>query len=237
MDINDILEKINQYFPTLPEQYLKDYLEKVQNTVINCYEKEEYQMAHFNIYLLFMTYIYLVVYQTRTLAPKDHLLVIEYIRTYNNREKDLSNIEKIFEYSEVPDSEILKMLSLIGIDKATIGQYKGASKNRDPMAHATGYYVIKDRDDFESKTSTLLDYFEKINNKLLAAFKSYYLYFINQEIDLKKFVQTGLFEKLYITNSEYKLLKNIKIKKLGEDVKKIHSQVLENIVETIDEAV
>ena len=35
----------------------------------------------------------------------------------------------------------------------------------------------------------------------------------SKEIDLKKFVQTGLFEKLYITNSEYKLLKNIKIKK------------------------
>lgn len=42
MDINDILEKISQYFPISPEQYLKDYVEKVQKTIINCYETEEY---------------------------------------------------------------------------------------------------------------------------------------------------------------------------------------------------
>lgn len=229
MNIEDILEQINQYFPVLPEQYLQDYVEKVQNTILNCYEKEEYQMAHFNIYLLFISYIYLVVYQTRTLNPKEYTLVIEYIRTYNNHNKDLRNINKIFDYSEVPDSEILKMLALIDIDKATIGKYKGASKNRDPMAHATGYYVINNQDEFESKTSILLDYFEQINNKLIIKFKDYYLYHISCENDMKQFVQIYLFEKLVITKSEYNFLRGMRIKKLDVETKKRHSEVLDNI--------
>ena len=235
MDIYEILEKINQYFPVSPEQYIKDYVDKVQKTILNCYEKEEYQTAHFHIYLLFMTYIYLVVYQTRTLYPKEHLLVIEYIRTYNNHDKDLYNIDKIFDYSKVLDSEILKVLALIDIDKSMIGKYKGASKNRDPMAHATGYYVINTQDEFETKTSILLDYFEEINNKLLHVFKDYYLSAITEEVNVDNFVKIYLFEKLNMTNSEYGFLENMKTKKLGENIIERHSEVLENILSNLCE--
>lgn len=232
MDINDVLEKIDQYFPISPEQYLKDYVEKVQRTIINCYETEEYQMAHFNIYLLFMTYIYLVVYQTRTLNPQDHMLIIDYIRTYNNRDKDLINIDNIFAYSEVPDGEILKMLSLINVNKSTVGQYRGASKNRDPMAHATGYYVINDQYDFESKTATLLNYFEEINNKLILKFKEFYMHFINKEINAEQFAQLVLFEELSISYSEYQFLRKLKINKFDENAKIQHIEILKNISET-----
>lgn len=152
MDVNEILERINQYFPIAPEQYIKDYIEKLQNTILNCYEKEEYQMAYFNTYLLFMTYIYIVIYQISMLKSKEYSLVSEYIRAYNGKNKDLNNIENIFEYSEIPDKEILKLLAIIDIDKATIGKYKGATENRDPMAHATGYYVINTLEEFEIKT-------------------------------------------------------------------------------------
>ncbi len=174
----EILDEVRRIYDYLPseemDRELYEYVSKVYNTVENNLEKEEYQVVYFNIHLMFMTYIYNIVWQIFKLIPERYSDAVIYMRAYNGKKVDLLEIEKVFEYSEIPDKDILKILKLIGMDGGQVTSINELFSIRDLMAHATGKILVENIIVLQDYLKQYIKYIETVHEKMKPLISKWY---------------------------------------------------------------
>jgi hypothetical protein len=170
------LKEILNYLPisAADKEDVSRYLQNITNLVTVNYKYEQYQFAYFGLHLLYMTYIYFTVWKISKVIPKRCEDATVFARAYNGRAFNLLNVESIFEYSLVPEKELPKIFSLIGLDGGQIGTISGLVDVRNDMAHATGKFEIPNDMEFESKANSICVSMRNIHKCMANQIKAWY---------------------------------------------------------------
>lgn len=144
IDYVDFVDKLLAFFPVDKVDWAAgtydQYLFDLQKTVMDNYEKGNYQVSYFYAHLIFMSYVYYSVERTYQFKPDRTKDVFYPINAYRGRE-DKPNIEtyqSIYEFSKIPEKEIFKVFYIMGMDEMEIKALSSYISNRDDYAHATG---------------------------------------------------------------------------------------------------
>lgn len=119
------------------DQYLYD----LQKTVVDNYEKGNYQVSYFYAHLIFMSYVYYCVekaYQFQPERLKDIFYPLNAYRGKEGKKPSLDSYKSIYDFSLFPEKDIFKIFHVIGMDDALIKDFASYINNRDDFAHATG---------------------------------------------------------------------------------------------------
>lgn len=133
-----------EYFPTdkvdIGSGTYDQYLYDLEKTVVDNYEKGNYQVSFFYAHLIFMSYTYYCVDHAYQINPERMKDIFYPINAYGGR-RDKPDIERhtsVYDFSKIPEKEIFKVFRVLEMEDEKI---KGLSKyisDRDDYAHATG---------------------------------------------------------------------------------------------------
>lgn len=138
------LIQLMEYFPTdkvdigsgTYDQYLYDLLK----TVVDNYEKGNYQVSFFYAHLIFMSYTYYCVDHAFQINPERMKDIFYPINAYNGK-ADKPNIENhtsVYDFSKIPEKEIFKVFRALEMEDEKIKALSKYISDRDDYAHATG---------------------------------------------------------------------------------------------------
>lgn len=118
------------------DQYLFD----LQKTVIDNYEKGNYQVSYFYAHLIFMSHVYYCVERAYHLRPERMKDIFYPINSYRGREDkpDIEHYRSVYEFSKIPEKEIFKVFRIMEMDDQQIKDMSSYISSRDNFAHATG---------------------------------------------------------------------------------------------------
>lgn len=143
LDVSFLMELLN-YFP-MEKVYIAmgsydQYLYDLQKTVIDNYEKGNYQVSYFYAHLIFMSYVYYCVERAYHLRPERMKDVFYPINSYRGRDDkpDIENYRSIYEFSKIPEKDIFKVFRIMGMEDQQIRNMSSYISGRDDFAHATG---------------------------------------------------------------------------------------------------
>lgn len=120
----------------MTDQYLYD----LEKTVVDNYEKGNYQVSFFYAHLVFMSYVYYSVEHALLISPGRVKDVYYSLRSYNGRDDkpDLDSYESVYGFSKIPEKDIFKVFHVIGMDEQSITDRVKYINRRDQYAHAAG---------------------------------------------------------------------------------------------------
>ena len=106
------------------------------------------------MYLLYMTYIYCTVWKISRISPERYKDAVLFARPYESQrgKLDLTQIKSIFEYSHIPEKDLPKIFSIIGLNDGQIGIICDLVDTRNNMAHASGKFEILTEDLFGKRS-------------------------------------------------------------------------------------
>ena len=138
------LIQLMEYFPTdkvdigsgTYDQYLYDLLK----TVVDNYEKGNYQVSFFYAHHIFMSYVYYCVENAFSLCPDRVRDVYYSLRSYNGRDDkpSIDRYKSVYEFSKIPEKDIFKIFHVIGMSDQSISDRASYINRRDQYAHAAG---------------------------------------------------------------------------------------------------
>ena len=145
IDYPEFVDELLTFFPLnkvdwragIYDQYLYD----LQKTVVDNYEKGNYQVSYFYAHLIFMSYVYYCVEKAYQLQPdrlKDVFYPLNAYRGKESKKPSLDNYKSVYDFSLFPEKDIFKIFHVIGMDDALIKNFAQYINNRDDFAHATG---------------------------------------------------------------------------------------------------
>ena len=145
IDYSEFVDELLTFFPLnkvdwragIYDQYLYD----LQKTVVDNYEKGNYQVSYFYAHLIFMSYVYYCVEKAYQLQPdrlKDVFYPLNAYRGKESKKPSLDNYKSVYDFSLFPEKDIFKIFHVIGMDDALIKNFAQYINNRDDFAHATG---------------------------------------------------------------------------------------------------
>ena len=138
------LVRLLEYFPTdkvdVGSGTYDQYLYDLEKTVVDNYEKGNYQVSFFYAHLIFMSYTYYCVdhaFQTNPGRMKD---LFYPINAYNGKKDkpDIENHASVYDFSKIPEKEIFKVFRALEMEDETIKALSKYISDRDDYAHATG---------------------------------------------------------------------------------------------------
>lgn len=145
IDYPEFVDELLAFFPLnkvdwragIYDQYLYD----LQKTVVDNYEKGNYQVSYFYAHLIFMSYVYYCVekaYQFQPERLKDVFYPLNSYRGKESKKPSLDSYKSVYDFSLFPEKDIFKIFHVIGMDDALIKNFAQYINNRDDFAHATG---------------------------------------------------------------------------------------------------
>lgn len=157
-----------EYLPINPEdsEDITAYISNLSNVVAVNYHYEQFQFSYFGIHLMYMTYLYCAVAKVSTLCNPRYLDVGSFAKPYPGKKIDIGNIKSIFDYSKMMEAEIGRFFRAIDLDKDYIKAIKEIVQFRNNMAHASGQFEIKTRDDFNDHVLSILTSIQNIHDAL-----------------------------------------------------------------------
>lgn len=138
------LVRLLEYFPTdkvdIGNESYDQYLYDLEKTVVDNYEKGNYQVSFFYAHLVFMSYVYYSVEHALLISPGRVKDVYYSLRSYNGRDDkpDLDSYESVYGFSKIPEKDIFKVFHVIGMDEQSITDRVKYINRRDQYAHAAG---------------------------------------------------------------------------------------------------
>lgn len=138
------LVRLLEYFPTdkvdIGSGTYDQYLYDLEKTVVDNYEKGNYQVSFFYAHLIFMSYTYYCVdhaFQTNPGRMKD---LFYPINAYNGKtdKPDIENHASVYDFSKIPEKEIFKVFRALEMEDEKIKALSKYISDRDDYAHATG---------------------------------------------------------------------------------------------------
>lgn len=138
------LVRLLEYFPTdkvdIGSGTYDQYLYDLEKTVVDNYEKGNYQVSFFYAHLIFMSYVYYSVEHALLINPGRVKDVYYSLRSYNGRDDkpDLDSYDSVYGFSKIPEKDIFKVFHVIGMDEQSIMERVKYINRRDQYAHAAG---------------------------------------------------------------------------------------------------
>lgn len=120
------LVRLLEYFPTdkvdVGSGTYDQYLYDLEKTVVDNYEKGNYQVSFFYAHLIFMSYTYYCVdhaFQTNPGRMKD---LFYPINAYNGKtdKPDIENHASVYDFSKIPEKEIFKVFRALEMEDEKI---------------------------------------------------------------------------------------------------------------------
>ena len=133
-----------EYFPTdkvdIGSGTYDQYLYDLEKTVVDNYEKGNYQVSFFYAHLIFMSYTYYCVDHAYQINPERMKDIFYPINAYGGR-RDKPDIERhtsVYDFSKIPEKEIFKVFRVLEMEDEKIKALSKYISDRDDYAHATG---------------------------------------------------------------------------------------------------
>lgn len=106
------MEEILKYMPIDPvdTEDINSYIQNIVNLIAVNYKYSQYQFAYFGFHLLYMTYIYCTTWKISKINPERYNDAVLFARPYEGKKIDLRNVESVFEYSNMPEKDLPKIL-------------------------------------------------------------------------------------------------------------------------------
>lgn len=172
------LREIQSFLPIDPldEEDVNNYIQNILNLIAVNYKYDQYQFAYFGVHLLFMTYIYCTAWKIGQIEPNRYNDAIVFARAYNGREKELNIVDSdsIFSYSLMPEKDIAKLFSIIGLDDSQIKVAGNLVDMRNELAHATGKFEILTEEIFDAKSSSIISSMKNIHKCMDKPIRKWY---------------------------------------------------------------
>ncbi len=191
---DEIVKQFEKYLPSNDEA-VNTFVKAKCKIIKLAIEHEHYDNAYFNLYFLFMVFVYNCVWKiSRSSKYKQRFTETSiFLEAYKGKSQkkttdvtendndnnminiDFCNVESIFDYSRIPDKNIIKILTLIGFEKSFIQSIDAAINLRNNMAHATNENVIVDKDVFGRYVNDLKNFMKRINEAMKPLIQHWYL--------------------------------------------------------------
>lgn len=171
------LQEVLEFLPIEPdEENINDYIRNITDLIDINYKFGQFQFAYFGLHLLYMTYIYCTAWKAGQIEPQRYRDAIIFARAYNGREKELKleDADSVFAYSLIPETEIVKLFSIIDMDKSQFSSVSLLVKTRNNMAHASGKFEILTEDSFGAKMESILNSMKAIHRAMEQPIRKWY---------------------------------------------------------------
>lgn len=165
--------EIWDYLP-IEDLEVKDYVDPLFKSASVTFERGEYQFSYFALHLIFMTYIYTAVWKIGQYYREKYHDCLLFVRPYNGSKVNFKDIKSVFDFSDLPEKDILEFFTLIGVDKSYIGQIKKLIDTRNQMAHATGKFQITSEIEFNEAIRELLSVSQNLQANLNLTIRKWY---------------------------------------------------------------
>ncbi len=246
----DFVDDLMSYFPMTKvntqagtyDQYLQD----LRKTVVDNYDKNNYQVAYFYAHLIFMSYIYYSVELAYRFLPQKTKDQYDMINAYSgNNKPNIADTPNVYSFSKIPEKEIFKVFYAIGMDVQYIQQLSSYVKERDDYAHATGKGNIDD-DAFKTNIKTVKRNMGTVHKLFQPYIKDKYIAFLIDKCELShETVEMAISDYIVDENFSYQdidYLCNLGISNIRNEndifkskyslVRKVHCAFIEHCIET-----
>lgn len=178
----EYVDELMSYFPLTKVDEkagtIDQYLFDLRKTVIDNYEKGNYQVSYFYAHLIFMSYVYYSVDLAYKYLPDKLKDQYDLINSYSTRNKpNIVTNTNVYLFSNIPEKEIFKVFYAIGMDVQYIQQLISYISERDQYAHATGKGNI-DVKTFETYIDTIKKNMGTIHQLFHKHIKEHYTAFL-----------------------------------------------------------
>ncbi len=189
-----------EYFPTdkvdigsgTYDQYLYDLLK----TVVDNYEKGNYQVSFFYAHLIFMSYVYYCVDRAYQLHPDRMKDIYFAVNAYSGR-KDKPKIEdhaSVYDFSKIPEKEIFKVFRAMDMADDDIKALSKYISDRDDYAHATGSGNISE-EALKQNIRTISKHMETLHEVFKSSIKDLYVQYLLDNYNAEYVdIQDGLYD-------------------------------------------
>ena len=259
IDPPDFLNNLMGYFPMDKVAWAAGtydpYLYDLHKTVMDNYEKGNYQVSYFYAHLIFMSFVYYCVeraYQLEENRMKDVYYPLTAYRTQDEDGKkhgkpDIENYNNVYEFSRIPEKDIVKVFRVMGMEDQRIKGLSGYISNRDDYAHATGKGNISE-DALTQNVRTISKHMDSLHSVFLLPVKDSYVKFLidNCEMEYSIFqesVNDFISESTFSVN-DVKYLCGLGISGIRDEneefkvkyrfIKKAHCAFIEYCIENLD---
>ena len=173
--------EIFEYLPLLyQDESEREYVETLFKAFQLSYENKLYQFAYLQYHMIFMVCIYFLILKIVQAYPRQFEDAIFYL--LKDRAKDLrskNNTKQITVYQEgkpieanalyfgsfaaIGESDVLRLLQIIGVDSDLLGELKYQVEERNKYAHANGNMIITSEKTISEKISKYLNLVERVS--------------------------------------------------------------------------
>ena len=194
------LIQLMEYFPTdkvdVGTGTYDPYLYDLLKTVVDNYEKGNYQVSFFYAHLIFMSYVYYCVDRAYQLHPERMKDIYYAISSYHGgKDKpDIENHDSVYDFSTIPEKEVFKLFRAMGMDDAKIKGISNYISNRDDYAHATGNGNISE-DALKQNIRTISRHMESLHEIFKLSIKELYVQYLLDSYTAEYVdIQDGLYD-------------------------------------------
>ncbi len=209
--------KILTYLPIrFKHQNEQEYIEYLWDVFENNLQNEKYQFSYIAYHMMFMSFVYFNVWQIKKIYEEDYKKII---LGFNNC---FTTATSPFAFSDEQESKIFTIFEFFKLGKEKIGQYKGAVKMRNEVAHSNGNVYFKSKDAFDLKIKDLLRFSSEIQQHTKPAiercFENFLIESQNEEersyIDIIELIKEELIHEHYFSRNDLEFCINFDINKL-----------------------
>ena len=242
----EIPEEIQMIFDYLPVEHLDEteekYIDALTLAAQTSYENGLYQFAYIQYHMLFMTAIYYLLLKVSVLHNEELKKAIYYL--LRDRHSDFWNETNtksgnlyFGSFAVINESEVFRLLRIIGLDDSTLGELQKLVKNRNRYAHANGQMQLTSDilffEELKEYNTVLPRIFNLIKNDTIDYYKSTLCTSDFNDPDIRAYLDPDeqiiqeFIKKHSLSKVELNWLKNIKAATFnhypnGVEIKNLH---------------
>lgn len=171
-----------QSFANASEQAYLDFLWSAFQTN---YEAERFEFASLAFHLLYMSFVSFSIWQIRLTIPDQFRMAMVGFRS--EEEGGLMECESPFKfYDRLKESQIFRLLKLIGCTNQQVGEFAKFVKRRNKIAHPTGTVFFNDRAAIDAEIADMMKEVRNIETHMRPAIVELYQRFLRTSADLEE---------------------------------------------------
>ncbi|MEG0692090.1 MAG: hypothetical protein RR444_03305 [Oscillospiraceae bacterium] len=197
----NIINDFNEYLP-YNDISTKDFITAKCSIAKISIENNFFDNAYFNLYFLFMLYIYNCIWKlSQSALYKQRFKEISiFLKAYEGKSQkkataknkrtdnvvinneneemvdiDFCKVEDIFDFARIPDKNIIKVFTILGADNGFISKLDSFINLRNDLAHATNESKIIDKDSFVKHIGEVKSSMKKINEMMKGLLHHWFL--------------------------------------------------------------
>lgn len=179
-----------EYFPTdkvdIGSGTYDQYLYDLEKTVVDNYEKGNYQVSFFYAHLIFMSYTYYCVDHAYQINPERMKDIFYPINAYGGRrdKPDIESHTSVYDFSKIPEKEIFKVFRVLEMEDEKIKALSKYISDRDDYAHATGQGNIS-VEALDQNIRTITQHMETLHESFKRPLKDIYINYLLSHCEIE----------------------------------------------------